>query len=109
MVLQQQAEARLWGNASPGSKVTVTPSWGDAVSVQAGKDGSWTASVKTPAGSFNPETIVFSDDNGGRIEVGNVLIGEVWLASGQSNMEMPLKGFGGCCVQNGIDDAINAI
>lgn len=108
MVLQQQAEARLWGNASPGSKVTVTPSWGDAVSVQAGKDGSWTASVKTPAGSFNPETIVFSDDNGGRIEVGNVLIGEVWLASGQSNMEMPLKGFGGCCVQNGIDDAINA-
>lgn len=36
----------------------------------------------------------------------NVLIGEVWLASGQSNMEMPLKGFAGCCIMNGVDDII---
>ena len=36
----------------------------------------------------------------------NILIGEVWLASGQSNMEMPLKGFAGCCIMNGADDII---
>ena len=42
------------------------------------------------------------------VVVKDILIGEVWLASGQSNMQMPLKGFAGCCVKNGLDDAIAA-
>jgi len=108
MVLQQQTEARLWGNTSPNAKVTVAPSWGEAVTAEADKDGNWTVSVKTPAASFEPVSIEFSDSDGGKDKVSNVLIGEVWLASGQSNMQMPLKGFPGCCVLDGLDEAINA-
>lgn len=108
MVLQQQTDARLWGTATPGATVTATPSWGESSSVKADKDGRWLLKVATPAASFTPHSITFTDSEGDRIEVAGVLSGEVWLASGQSNMEMPLRGFGGCCVQDGIDEAINA-
>ena len=108
MVLQQNAEARLWGTASPGAVVTVNPSWGDAVTARADGNGSWLAKVATPAASYDPKQIEFATSTGDKATVGNVLIGEVWLASGQSNMQMPLKGFPGCAVQDGLDEAINA-
>lgn len=108
MVLQQQTDARLWGSATPSSKITVTPSWGNAVTVTADAAGRWLAAVPTPAASFDPATITFATDKGDAATVANVLVGEVWLASGQSNMQMPLKGFPGCCVLDGLDEAINA-
>ncbi len=108
MVLQQNTDARLWGSATPGATVTVAPSWGEAVAVKAAKDGSWMASVPTPAASYDPAKIEFTTSAGDKVTVSNVLIGEVWLASGQSNMQMPLKGFPGCSVQDGLDEAINA-
>lgn len=108
MVLQQNTDARLWGSATPGATVTVAPSWGEAVTVKAAKDGSWMASVPTPAASYDPAKIEFTTSAGDKATVSNVLIGEVWLASGQSNMQMPLKGFPGCSVQDGLDEAINA-
>lgn len=108
MVLQQNTDARLWGSATPGATVTVAPSWGEAVAVKAAKDGSWMASVPTPAASYDPAKIEFTTSAGDKATVSNVLIGEVWLASGQSNMQMPLKGFPGCSVQDGLDEAINA-
>lgn len=107
MVLQQKSNARLWGTATPGAAVTVAPSWGDAVEVKADGDGRWLAAVPTPEASFTPCEITFACGRD-TVNVGNVLIGEVWLASGQSNMQMPLKGFPGCCVQDGLDEAINA-
>ena len=55
-------------------------------------------SVHTPAASFIPQSIDFSDDESTRIQ--NILIGEVWFCSGQSNMEMPLNGFWNCPVEN---------
>ncbi len=107
MVLQQLTEARLNGKATPGATVTVTPSWDKTThSVKAAEDGSWEISLPTPKGSFTPHTITISD--GEPLVLDNVLIGEVWLASGQSNMQMPLKDFPGCCVKGGYDEIADA-
>lgn len=99
MVLQQQTEAAVWGFASPGATITVTPSWnGRAYRAKADADGHWTAKVDTPAASYKPYTVKVSGD-GGTITIKDVLIGEVWIASGQSNMEMPVRGFYNCPVE----------
>ena len=93
MVLQQKSDARLWGWATPGSKITVTTPWDrQAYTAKSGKDGRWDVEVRTPEATYTPQTIAIEGD-GSSITLGNVLIGEVWLCSGQSNMEMPLKGF----------------
>jgi sialate O-acetylesterase len=107
MVLQQQADVKVWGSAAPSTTVRVTPSWdGKSYTCRSDKDGHWLLTLRTPSGGYTPYEITF--DDGEQTTLKNILIGEVWLASGQSNMEMPLKGFGGCCVRGGIDEAIAA-
>ncbi len=94
-VFQQQSEARLWGWSSPGNTVKVTPSWSDGKSYTAQADdrtGRWEVNVETLKASFTPQSISFEDSES-TVTIGNVLIGEVWFCSGQSNMEMPLRGF----------------
>ena len=99
MVLQQNAEAAVWGFASPGSAVTVTPSWdGKSYNVKADASGHWTARIKTPAAGYETYTISVSGD-GSSLTIQDVLVGEVWLASGQSNMEIPLRGFTNCPIE----------
>lgn len=95
MVLQQQTDARIWGWATPGSTITARGSWmpgQEAVTATAGADSVWVLALPTPAASFEPETVTLKGD-GSDITLNNVLIGEVWFCSGQSNMEMPLRGF----------------
>lgn len=110
MVIQQNADAHLWGWASPRKTVTVTTSWSNQkVEAKAGKDGKFILSVKTPAASFTPYTITFNDGDGD-VAINDVLVGDVWVCAGQSNMEMPVKGFNGCPVKdvnNVIADAAN--
>lgn len=92
MVLQQKSEAALWGWAEPGARITIKPSWTDreyAVEAAAG-EGRWETKVATPEAG-GPYTIEISD--GEPLVLSDVLIGEVWFCSGQSNMEMPVKGF----------------
>ncbi|MDE6270213.1 MAG: sialate O-acetylesterase, partial [Muribaculaceae bacterium] len=104
MVLQQQTDARLWGTADPGSTVTATTSWnGKSYTGTADADGRWTIAVATPDASYTPYEITLSDGSDD-VTLKNILIGEVWLASGQSNMQMPLKGFGGCCMKDGFKE-----
>lgn len=103
MVLQQNSNARIFGFADPGSSVTVTPSWdGKNYTTTTDREGKWCLAVYTPEASFKKHTITISD--GEPVDINNVLIGEVWLASGQSNMQMPLKGFPGCCTLGGYDE-----
>ena len=93
MVLLQQSDAKLWGEASKGATITVTTSFSDAsYSAKADNNGLWELYVATPEGSYTPHTITISDGHDS-ITLEDVLIGEIWLASGQSNMEMPLRGF----------------
>ena len=108
MVLQQKSEVRLWGKADPRAEVKVTPSWiEETFTCTADGSGEWALAIPTPEAGYTPYEISFSD-GAEAVTVGNVLVGEVWLAAGQSNMQMPLKGFAGCNVENGIDDAIAA-
>jgi sialate O-acetylesterase len=92
MVLQQQTDAAIWGKALPGAGITVKTSWnGRSYSARADKDGKWKTKVSTPAAG-GPYSVTISD--GKAITLKNVMIGEVWVCSGQSNMEMPMKGYG---------------
>lgn len=94
MVVQQNTQAKLWGWATPGKVIKVTASWAPKAQVSATTDsnGRWEAKVPTGEASFAPQTITVSGD-GATLTLNNVLVGEVWFCSGQSNMEMPLRGF----------------
>lgn len=106
MVLQQQTEAALWGKAEPNSNVKITTTWSKAkTTVKAGEDGKWFARVATPKAG-GPYEITISD--GEKLTLRNVLIGEVWICSGQSNMEMPMKGNMGQPVDGAADLIVNA-
>ncbi|MEO8854109.1 MAG: sialate O-acetylesterase [Ginsengibacter sp.] len=84
MVLQQKAEARFWGWASPGEKISITPSWSKkTLFTEADDSGNWKVSVPTLAAG-GPFDIKISGEN--VIVLKDVLIGEVWVCSGQSNM-----------------------
>ncbi len=89
MVLQRDSEARIWGWADAGEQITVKCSWlrtAELTTAQA--DGAWQVIVATgePGGSHSINVLGLQN----RIELDDILFGEVWLASGQSNMEMPL-------------------
>lgn len=90
MILQQQCNAPIWGQSTAKS-VTVTTSW-NSKSVKSSVDasGNWRATIATPSYG-GPYTITIND--GSKTVIENVMIGEVWIASGQSNMEMPMAGF----------------
>lgn len=107
MVLQQQTDAAIWGVADCGKKVTVSTGWDNAsYSAKAdAKTGKWILRVKTPSAG-GPYTITISD--GTPITLKNVLIGEVWFCSGQSNMEMPVKGYGSQPARGGMEAIVSA-
>ncbi len=97
MVLQQQSECNLWGWAEPGKKVSISTSWDKkSYTVTARKDGYFQVAVKTPeAGGPYDITIAEQSSHHSPLttHLSNILIGEVWICSGQSNMEMQMKGF----------------
>lgn len=91
MVLQQQSGAAIWGKATVNATVSVKTSWNNkTVTTRADREGRWKLKVPTPAAG-GPYTITISD--GKAVTLRNVMIGEVWICSGQSNMEMPMKGY----------------
>ena len=86
MVLQQNSTVKIWGWAKPFEEITVTTSWDNkSYKVQTDNTMSWSVDVATPEGSFTPYEITV--EGWRKLTVKNVLIGEVWLCSGQSNME----------------------
>lgn len=88
MVLQQNATVRIWGKARPGEKISVKASWEKKkYKVTVPQDGNWELSIQTPS-AINNQTLTLKGDN--NIRINNILIGEVWLCTGQSNMEFPV-------------------
>ena len=105
MVLQQQTECNLWGWAEPGKKVQVTTSWDKkSYMMTARKDGYFSVKVKTPQAG-GPYSITFRD--GDAVILNNVMMGEVWICSGQSNMEMPMKGYKAQPVEVATDELLS--
>lgn len=89
MVLQQHSDDAIWGKASPGTIVKISASWNNkSATVKADNQGDWKIKIKTPSAG-GPYSIVISD--GTSLELKDVLIGEVWVCSGQSNMEILMK------------------
>ncbi|WP_207428774.1 sialate O-acetylesterase [Pedobacter sp. SYSU D00535] len=89
MVLQQNTKVRLWGWGIPGEKVYIRPSWTATIdSTVVTAEAKWSCLVQTPAAG-GPYSIQLKGYN--QIQLSNILIGEVWLCSGQSNMEMSLN------------------
>ena len=102
MVLQQKTSAPVWGTADPGEKITVSTTWDNkTVSTEAAADGKWMVKVATPCYG-GPYSLIINGKN--TVFINNVMIGEVWLASGQSNMEMPMGGWDDAPVMNGPED-----
>lgn len=88
MMLQQKTKAALWGWATPGEHIVITAGWLKApITVIADKQGNWLANITTTAAG-GPYTLTFKANN--TIEIKNVLLGEVWICSGQSNMEFTI-------------------
>lgn len=93
MVLQRSGSAKLWGTAGAGQTVKVTTSWNNKTYLsKADARGRWHILVATPEATAEPQTITIAE-SGEALTLHDVLIGEVWLCAGQSNMEMPMKGF----------------
>ncbi len=91
MVLQQGNDVKLWGTADPDSKLKVTGSWSSKkYQTTVGADGKWMIEIPAPEAG-GPYEITISD--GEPLTLTNVMVGEVWFCSGQSNMEMPMGGF----------------
>ncbi|MBX3242346.1 MAG: sialate O-acetylesterase [Chitinophagaceae bacterium] len=85
MVLQQQSAVAVWGWSSPGEKIYITNSWNNTVdSTQSTGNAKWRLTINTPAAG-GPYTLTIKGSN--TIVLKNVLIGEVWVCSGQSNMQ----------------------
>lgn len=91
MVLQQKSQPALWGWASAHSTITISTSWNKKTyTIITDSKGEWRTPIATPVAG-GPYSITISGDKDKKI-LTNVLIGEVWFCSGQSNMEMALRG-----------------
>ncbi|MFI4910450.1 MAG: sialate O-acetylesterase [Sedimentisphaeraceae bacterium JB056] len=114
MALQQDVEVNIWGWADAGEKVTVEADWGNtlpligkifpqkvAVNTVADEQGNWKVKIKTPKAG-GPYSLKVEGNN--KIMVKNILVGELWLCSGQSNMQMPMQGWNKQPIIGGPED-----
>lgn len=91
MVLQRDVLCKVWGTVTPGAAVTVTVSWSDTpVIAISDMNGNWQASLPASAANSNPQTVTCKSTGQTDVVLANILIGDVWLCSGQSNMAMPV-------------------
>lgn len=100
MMLQQKENPPIWGWAEKNANISIKTSWNSKIyKTKADASGKWKTELQTPSfgGPYTIEVVEGTE----KVIIKNVLIGEVWLCSGQSNMEMPLKGFPGQPVRNG--------
>ncbi|MDA3821046.1 MAG: sialate O-acetylesterase [Bacteroidales bacterium] len=94
MVLQRNTTVVLWGWANAKEEITIEASWmNETLKVKADKDGNWRVEVKTT--NSKEALSIRLKSKASDILLDNILFGEVWLCSGQSNMQQPVKGYGG--------------
>ncbi len=107
MVLQRNAEVKIWGKAKPGEKLTVKAEWAATqVGTTCNEKGDWLVRIKTKEAG-GPYSISISSPKD-KVTLKNILLGEVWLCSGQSNMEMPMMGFGDSPINGSNDFLLDA-
>lgn len=105
MVLQQNEMVAVWGMDHPRTNITVSGSWGQTAKTTSDDSGHWKLKLQTPVAG-GPYTLSVKGTK--KIILANVLIGEVWFCSGQSNMEMPVKGYSGQPVMGSNEAILNS-
>lgn len=104
MILQQESEVNLWGKSEKKSTVNVTTSWDNAnYQTTTDSQGNWLVKIRTSSATDNC-SITITD--GESLTINNILIGDVWYCSGQSNMEMQLQGMTASQPIAGANEAI---
>ena len=92
MILQRNSDVNVWGKADKGKELSLNVSWSDKTyTTKVNNDGSWRLNIATPSAGGPYQIDILCNHN--VLKIKNVMIGEVWVASGQSNMEMTLSGF----------------
>lgn len=108
MVIQQNTQVRLWGWAAANSTLTIMLSWTDErIETTTDENGWWFTTIPSPKASYTPLSITL-DDGDEQLNLDNILSGEVWVCGGQSNMEMPVRGFPQCPVDNYNAEVLDA-
>lgn len=105
-VLQRNSSIELWGWAEAGSKISVVTSWdGKKYKTKTSDEGRWKVNVfTTDAGG--PYYIIITGNK--TIKLNDILLGEVWICGGQSNMEMPVGGFIYQPIKDGVEHIVSA-
>ena len=103
MVLQQNSEVAVWGWSDPAETVKIVAGWNekDTIKVKADNTSAWKTTIKT-IGAGGPYSIQILGSS--KVQLNNVMLGEVWICSGQSNMEMSVN----WKLINGEEDAAKA-
>ena len=104
MVLQRERPIHIWGWSAPGEKVSVALD-GISRDVVGNSLGNWSVFLP-PEAAGGPYQLIVTGSN--QIVLDDVLVGDVWFASGQSNMEMPLKGFPGAPLKDSAEEIAHA-
>lgn len=104
MVLQRNAAVKIWGKSAPKQQLNLTVTWSkEKVQTTADEKGNWEVTVQTGAAGGPYKLMIASGKE--RVELNNILLGEVWLCSGQSNMDMPIRGYADQPI-NGANDCL---
>lgn len=91
MVLQRNTKVNVWGESSQNAEINIISEWGQELKLKSDSTGIWKGKILTPkAGGPFYLKIISENEN---ITINDIMIGEVWIASGQSNMEMTMNGF----------------
>lgn len=107
MVLQRNSEVNIWGWADVGERINIETSWlNQPFTIKTGTDGKWSLTLKT-TDDKTPQTIKLGSESSS-ILLENILFGEVWLCSGQSNMEQPVRGYYGQPTFGGQDAILDS-
>ena len=105
MVLQQKNVNPIWGKAIPGANIVVNATWGESSKAKTDKHGNWLVKLNTP--SYGGPYLIKIKSRNKQLELNDVMIGEVWLASGQSNMEWKMNQCSGC-IENQDEEIADA-
>ncbi len=105
MVLQQNTHVAIWGTDKPNTKITISANWNEKQTTVSDKNGHWKLHIKTGKAG-GPFTLKIMGST--NVTLNDILLGEVWLCSGQSNMEMPMNGFAGQPITGSNDILLNS-